>query len=128
MNEQLQMALARLIDTLIKSIDGATGQVPDLVRQLIEYQAFRSWIWMAWYVALMAVGILYWAWYGYKITKGNADRWGETATGWGIAFAIFAIVLCLVGTINLILEWITYIQLTQYPNTWVLDYLRSMIK
>lgn len=128
MNEQLQAALARLIDTLIQSIDGAAGQIPDLVRQLVEYQVFRSGIWMLWYVALMAVGILYWVWYGYKIHKKEADNWGETATGWGIFFAIVAIIIFLAGAINLILEWITYTQLTQYPNTWVLDYLRSMIK
>jgi len=128
MNEQLQAALSRLIDTLIKSIDGVTGQVPDLVRQLIEYNAFRSVLWMYWYVALIVVCVLYWVWYGYKICRGALDRWTECQNGWGAGMAVIVLVLGIAGIINLISEWITYTQLTQYPNVWVLDYLRSMIK
>ena len=69
MNEQLQAALSRLIDTLIKSIDGVTGQIPDLVRQLIEYQTFRTVLYMLWFGLLIGISVMYLLWYGYKIVK-----------------------------------------------------------
>lgn len=128
MNEQLQQALAVLINKLVTSIDGVTAQVPDLVRQLIEYQAFQTSLWMAWYSFLGVVSVLYLAWYGYKTCKGDLENWGETQNMWGVALTVIFSAILLCAGYNLVAEWITYTQLTQYPNTWVLDYLRSMLK
>lgn len=128
MNEQLQQALAVLINKLVASVDGVTGQVPDLIRQLIEYRVFQTSLWMAWFATLSVVSILYLAWYGYKICKGDLENWDENQNMAGFVLAVIFFVMFLCAGYNLVAEWITYTQLTQYPNTWVLDYLRSMLK
>jgi hypothetical protein len=128
MNEQLQAALSRLIDTLIKSIDGVTGQVPDLVRQLIEYQAFRTVLYMLWFGLLIVISVMYLLWYGYKIVKNKNEDWSESQDLWGVGLAFISGIAILCAGYNLVDRWIDYVQLTRYPNAWVLDYLRSMIK
>ncbi len=128
MNEQLQQALAALINKLVTSIDGVAGQVPDLIRQLIEYTAFQTLLWMVWFTFLAVISIIYLSWYGYKICKGDLENWGENQNIWGGLFCLGFSVMLLCAGYNLVAEWITYTQLTQNPNTWVLDYLRSMLK
>lgn len=151
MNEALQNSLAAIIERATTGIDAGvsflSGQLPDVVNQLILYTAVINGLWLLLTVVLLPIPFLSWAaykkhWHAEKTADsaywkayGNAaDIHGERRTEHARRANIFFCILCVSGVANFVTlcgavtSAATLIQLWLAPKVWLIQYAAALAK
>lgn len=114
MNEQLQKALADLIGKLVSAVDTAQGMLPELVQQMVNWQITKDYLWVTLGVFLLVVGVIC------ALLLLASD---EKDVG-GIIF--FMICIAIAGVWTIFYNGLELVQLYNYPQTWIIEYLRGI--
>jgi len=117
MNEQLETALAELIQKTLSGVDSVVGfgqeQLPEVVRQLILYNIWASAVWLAVCATITAA-----------IARLFIHCWRECEPDGGFA-CILAIIPAFGFTVG---HAIGLAKITLAPKVWLLEYAAGLAK
>lgn len=138
MNEELQQAVAALINKAVGGVEATTeflsGELPDYIYQLLMWYGISSLVQAVFGVVLLFYTVHYtkklgkciykglqekkeWAWDGKHTTFGYVVSW------FGLAITAFIAFLVAISNINI--EWL---QIWIAPKVWLVDYAAEMVK
>lgn len=131
MNENLQTAVAQIIERSLAAVDTAASflaaEIPDVVQQLLMWHMVKSGVYMALGLALLAAIPLYWKWW-YRNAERNNDGelldGGATFIG-GVAGVVGSAALLPSGLILINLTWL---QIWIAPKVWLIEYAAKLAK
>jgi len=127
MNETLQTAITKLLDTTLNGIDNTTifleGQLPDYILQLLLWHGWKSGILCAMGMMLLTTFITI----DYKVFKyGQRREWnGEQWFGFMMASGITG-VISTVASFSLIN--LTWLQIWIAPKVFLVEYATNLVK
>lgn len=151
MNEALQNSLAAIIERATTGIDAGvsflSGQLPEVVNQLILYTAVINGLWLLLTAVLLPIPFLSWAAYkkhwhaekaadsAYWKTYGNvADTYAERHVEHARRGNVFFCLLCVSGLANVVTlcgavtSVATLLQLWLAPKVWLIQYAAELAK
>lgn len=114
----------KLFEYLHSSVDFVKEQAPDVVRQLLEYEAFSYQLWVIVFIVLTAMFLIFSLYLFVRGASQAAGEWDEKSgewIGWSVTFAVIAIipaVCCVRAYLNLK-------QIEMAPKVYLIDYIKK---
>ena len=120
MNEELQNALAKIIETTLSAKDFVLEQAPDIIHQLLAWKFTVSLIWFCLFLVIfVAVAIFNKKMWSSSEIREDDDLWvlcgAVSLTTIGVSFCFLA-------------NSITWLQIWIAPKVYLLEYASTLIK
>lgn len=132
MNENLQTAVAQIIERSLVAVDTATtflaAEIPDVVQQLLLWHMVKGVLYTVLGLAFLTAIPLYWKWW---LRNAERDRDGDVKLERSSDFtgamlgAIGSVVLLVLGMILINLTWL---QIWIAPKVWLIEYAAALAK
>lgn len=127
MNEQLQAALAELINKSLVGIDSAAGlvavEIPDVIQQLLMWHGAYNFL-----MLLMGIAIAV-AWF---VAEVKAFKWFKelgSEEGWVYGYVMLGSILRVVPfMMTVVLINLKWLKIWIAPKVWLLEYASSLAK
>jgi len=129
MNDQLQTALAEMINKSTTGIEKASGflqaEIPDVVRQLLLWHGIQDFI-------CFCTGLVLLAGWGYCLRRFVIKNWAvikEKDDNEGFLITMLALICGVVLVIPFAFIFpLTWLKIWIAPKVWLLDYAASLVK
>lgn len=129
MNEQLQQAMSRMLDGLDATVTFLSGEIPDVIHQLLLWYAVKYGIEMLFGIAIL-VGYITVALWGFK--KARAFESEATYSDSWLGYSTLAIASGAVGLLTLALAAylinLQWLQILIAPKLWLIEYAAKLVK
>ncbi len=124
MTQELQLALAEIINTALKATETAVNflqaELPDVVIQLLFFNTIWNWFWVI--LPIVFAGLAMWAgFYGRKRYKATRSEEHCILAVFGFVFSGFFSVIALLNLKAALL-------ITLAPKIWLLEYASKLLK
>lgn len=133
-NNNLQDALATLINKTVTGTDAATGhlqqQVLDVIHQLFVWKMVEAGATIASILLLFIVAFaVFRKWHKYAKARKEERPWAESAlVTWEVSLYASSIVLGIPAVIVMVSSFTTVLQIWIAPKAWLIEYTANLLK